>query len=265
MTASWYQSTKKPTPRTKPNHLLVVTFWRRKLTPGSVSVSFPYAKVWRSQCGVYFSWLFNGTPPHYLIPAKRHQWISTRHTIKTNLPWKVWVSLFRLTFQTESKQKRKSNFQHIKGVELWLAPYYSPCSHVWEVTDFAQRYPHHYVEVSLLLFFHHNLLLSDQEEPLLIPYHNLISQWNSWKFWWQSSSLSLIQKLQDGILGGSWHYRELRTWLLPWCHPFVWFCSINTTVLRVAAPALIHTWCKQKCVSSGENKLRKGKPGHKSE
>lgn len=40
-------------------------------------------------------------------------------------------------------------------------------------TDFAQMFLLHHVEVSLLPFFHRNWLLSDQEEQLLIPYHNL--------------------------------------------------------------------------------------------
>lgn len=73
----------------------------------------------------------------------------------------------------ESKQKNKSNFQQIKGVELWLTVLFTLLTRQKSHTDFAQRFLHHYVAVSLLPFFHHNRLLSDQEGQLLIPYHNL--------------------------------------------------------------------------------------------
>ena len=49
----------------------------------------------------------------------------------------------------------------------------TPLTRLKSHTDFAQRFLHHHVEVSLLPFFHHNWLLSDQEEQLLISYRNL--------------------------------------------------------------------------------------------
>jgi len=50
---------------------------------------------------------------------------------------------------------------------------FTPLTRLKSHTDFAQRFLHHYVEVSLLPFFHHNRLLSDLEGQLLIPYHTL--------------------------------------------------------------------------------------------
>lgn len=137
MTVWWYQSTKKSTPGTEPNHLSVVTFWQRKKVDSSlsVSVSASHAKAWKFQCCFCpVDCLMEGKT-HTLSDPHKMPSVNKHHIHNEKQPTLKCLSFIIQTdfSNKEPKQKHKSNFQQIKEVELWLTPYYSFCSRVWEV------------------------------------------------------------------------------------------------------------------------------------
>lgn len=132
----------KSTPGTKPNHLLLVTFLAKSWFQPLCFCLCPIHKSLKVSVLVFSCWWFNGTENPALSDPWKMPSVNKHHknTMKSNLLRNVWVSLFRLTFQTKSPSKKhRSNFQQIKRAGLWLTLSYSLCSHVWKVTPTLLR------------------------------------------------------------------------------------------------------------------------------
>lgn len=121
-----------------------------------------------------------GKTPTLSHPCKTSP-VNKHHTHNQKQPTLKCLSfIIQTDFPNRVQAKTQMKLSADKGSGIMTGcVLFTLLTHLRSHTDFAQRFPHHYVEVSLLLLLHHNLLLSDQEEPLLIPYHNLVSQCNS--------------------------------------------------------------------------------------
>lgn len=118
MTVWWCQSTKGYRPRTKPNQV----FPGHLLAKHVDSCLCPICK--HLKVSIYFCFLpialWKGKIPTLSDACKTPPVIKHHTANEKTLPWNVWVMIFRATFQRESKQKHKSNFQQIKEVG-WLS------------------------------------------------------------------------------------------------------------------------------------------------
>lgn len=161
MTVWWCQSTKGSTPGTKPNHVFLVTTWQSTLTLVSVSSSVPRSRFIFVSCHCFME---GKKSPCYLI-------CKIPSVIKHHIANEKYPTLKCLSYDIQSnfskrvKEKTQIKLPADKGGGIitnfiLLTLLTLPRSH----TDFAQRFPHPHVEVSLislLPFLHHNRLLSD--------------------------------------------------------------------------------------------------------
>lgn len=157
MTVWWCQSTKGYTPGTKPNHIFPGHLLAKHLDSCRCFYLCPMCK--HLKVSIYFCFLLYGREKssQYLMPVIKHHIANEK---------KPYPEMFELWYSEQlfkaSQSKNTNQIPADKGggiiTDSVLLTLLTPLrSH----TDFAQRFPHPHVEVSLLPFLHHNQFLSD--------------------------------------------------------------------------------------------------------